>query len=737
MPETLEKLQRLPAALGISTAPLPECHLTIEVPDGPSRQVPLLGACYRIGRDSTAEVVVDHAVVSRRHALLERHGNHWLLRDSDSTNGLWWQGRRVRSLVLRDGDRVGFGPQTQAEMPSLVFHRPGGERWRPLLRRGAIATVSLAGAGLLLLALSALQMPIRGSLATVRGPLVLYDRINQPIASAHDQRHRELQRLGEYPPLLIDALLASEDSRFWWHPGVDPIGTARALLANLAGGRVMEGGSTLTQQLARSLYPEQVGEGETLGRKWRELLVALQLEARFSKRDLLLSYLNRVYLGAGWGFEDASRRFFGKPAARLSLEEAALLVGLLPSPNGHDPCLNPQASLSARNGVLAKMAATGRISADEGRRARRRPIRLAGDACRAGARRGAPFYTDQVRRDLEEMVGVDVAAEGNFLIDTHLDPGLQETVERLLRQRIDANRDRQVSQGAVVILDSRSGGVLAIAGGRDYRQSQFNRASMALRQPGSTFKLVPYLVALERGLAPGDSVGCGPLRWRGQFFDSGCGGSLSLRSALARSSNTAALRLARDMGLEAVVQKARDLGIRSPLSPVPGLALGQSEVTLLELTAAYAAVANEGMWHPPTTIRRLTDAEACPTPTRGGAPPRSTPAASPSDCRAAAPSRGSTHPGRRVMKQQTARDLRSLLQGVVNGGTGTAAWVPGGAAGKTGTTNDARDLLFVGFLPERHWTMGIWLGNDDNQPTRATSALAASLWAEILRATAP
>jgi membrane peptidoglycan carboxypeptidase len=232
-------------------------------------------------------------------------------------------------------------------------------------------------------------------------------------------------------------------------------------------------------------------------------------------------------------------------------------------------------------------------------------------------------------------------------------------------------------------------------------------------------------------------VGCGPLRWRGQFFDSGCGGSLSLRSALARSSNTAALRLTRDMGLEAVVQKARDLGIRSPLSPVPGLALGQSEVTLLELTAAYAAVANEGVWHPPTTIRRLTDAEACPSPARGGARPRSTPAVSSSDCRAAAPSRGSTHPGRRVMKQQTARDLRSLLQGVVNGGTGTAAWVPGGAAGKTGTTNDARDLLFVGFLPERHWTMGIWLGNDDNQPTRATSALAASLWAEILRATAP
>jgi penicillin-binding protein 1A len=723
MPETLERLQRLPGQLGLAPDPSGEGELILEVPGSPPRPLPLLGGCYRIGRDSSCDVVVDHGVVSRSHALLERHGNHWLLQDSGSTNGLWWRGRRVRQLVLRDGDRVSFGPEAKGELPSLLFRRPTSSRWQSLRRRGGIALAGLAGGGLLLLALSALQMPIRGSLATVRGPLVLYDGDNQPVASANDQRHHELQHLGAYPPVLIDALLASEDSRFWWHPGVDPIGTARALVANLLGGRVVEGGSTLTQQLARSLYPAQVGEGETLERKWRELLVALQLEARFSKRDLLLSYLNRVYLGAGWGFEDASQRFFGRSASRLQLEEAALLVGLLPSPNGHDPCLNPQAALNARNGVLTKMAATGRISADQARTAKRRPIRLSGNACRASNRRAAPFYTDQVRRDLDDLVGVEVASEGNYLIDTHLDPALQALVERLLRERIDANRDRQVSQGAVVVLDSRNGGILAIAGGRDYRQSQFNRASMALRQPGSTFKLMPYVVALERGKRPGDSVSCAPLRWRGQIFDSGCGGSLSLRSALAISSNTAALRLAREVGLEAVVHKARDLGIRSPLAPVPGLALGQSEVTLLELTAAYAAVANNGVWSPPTTIRRLTDAEACSTPSR--------------DCRSAASGRPITTPGRRVMKASTARDMRSLLQGVVNSGTGTAAWVGGGAAGKTGTTNDARDLLFVGFLPERHWTMGIWLGNDDNRPTRASSALAAGLWGEILRASSP
>jgi membrane peptidoglycan carboxypeptidase len=632
----------------------------------------------------------------------------------------------VRELVLRDGDRVRFGPEPETGVPefSFVQHpRP----WLPrLLTLPALALAGISAGGLLLLALSFLSLPIRGSLATVRGPLVLYDRQDRPIASADDRRHRELARLDGYPKVLIDALLASEDSRFWQHPGVDPIGTARALVVNLMGGRVLEGGSTLTQQLARSLYPEQVGQGETLGRKWRELLVALQLEARFSKHDLLLSYLNRAYLGAGWGFEDAARRLFAKPAAQLELEEAALLVGLLPSPNGFDPCFAPQEALRSRNQVLAKMADTGRVSADAARAARRRPIRLAGGACRSSERRAAPFYSDQVRRDLDALVGPDVAAEGNFLVDTHLDPALQELVQRLLRQRIDLNRSAGVSQGAVVVLDSRTGGVLAIAGGRDYGSSQFNRATMALRQPGSTFKLIPYLVALERGARPTDPVSCAPLRWQGQFFDSGCGGSLSLRQALAISSNTAALRTARRVGLEAVVQKAREMGITSPLNPVPGLALGQSEVTLLELTAAYGAVAADGLWHAPTTIRRLTDAESCGRPGATGE--------GRNDCRPS-PSgqRSALSPGRRVVKPATAKQMQSMLQAVVNGGTGTAAWIPGGAGGKTGTTNDARDLVFVGFDPRRHGVMGIWLGNDDNRPTQATSALAASLWGEIMR----
>jgi len=699
-----------------------EALLLVHLPGEGSRRVELHSGAYRLGRDSDCEICVPHPTVSRQHGLLEQRGRHWLLVDRGSTNGLWWNGRRVRELLLNEGDTVRFGPSHLAGVPELQFHSRHLTRLERLARLSSLALAGVVGIGVATLALGVLQLPIRGSLAPVRGPLALYDRDGKPIPSAEGKRHRELPELSAYPKVLVDALLASEDSRFWWHPGVDPIGTARALLTNLIGGRVLEGGSTLTQQLARSLYPDQVGQGENLGRKWRELLVSLQLEARFSKRDLLLSYLNRVYLGAGWGFEDASRHYFGKSAGKLQLPEAALLVGLLPSPNGYDPCFSPQAALDARNRVLAKMVDTGRISADDGRRARRSPVQLSPDACRdQQQRRGGPFYTDQVRRDLQSKVGADVAAEGNFLVDTHLDPRLQATVERLLRQRISNSASLGVSEGAAVVLDARNGGILAVAGGRDYSQSQFNRATMAQRQPGSTFKLFPYLVALERGAKVTDPVACGPLKWRGQTFSSDCGGTISLVSAFARSSNTAALRLAQKVGLDAVVQKARDLGIISPLAAVPGLALGQSEVTLLELTAAYAAVANGGTWFAPSTIRQVMDGETCQEDDRAR-------------CRQPSGPTGTAAPGRRVMQEGTARRLQELMRSVVRAGTGQAASVGGQEGGKTGTTNDSRDLLYVGYDPRRQWVIGIWLGNDDNSPTRASSALAAGLWGEIIRA---
>ncbi|MDA7677327.1 transglycosylase domain-containing protein [bacterium] len=682
------------------------------------RSIELHGESYRLGRDKNADIPLIHPAISRFHARLVRSGRRWLLIDEQSTNGLWWQGKRIQELELRDGDHITLAPASEPDAPQLNFrHSSDRDQQKWAHRIGLVIAAALtAGSGLLVVA--NLSVPVRGRLARVQGPIALYDRDDLPISSLDSERHNELQRLDAFSPKLISAVIASEDSRFWWHPGIDAIGTLRALVTNLQGREVLEGGSSLTQQLARSLYPDQVGQGDTLERKWRELLVALQLETQFSKSDLLLSYLNRVYLGVGYGFEDAAQAYFDTSAATLRLDQAALLVGLLPSPNGHDPCRHPARALQARNLVLNKMADQGKISLDTARLTRRRPIQLAPEACSRRHADAAPFYSDQVQRDLAALVGADVAEEGNFLIETHYEPHLQAVMQRQLRRALRVNSGRGIDEAAAVLIDSRSGGVLAISGGRDFRASQFNRASMALRQPGSTFKLFAYLGALEQNMPPSQSIDCGPLRWGGQQFASDCAGQRTLIQAFALSDNTVALRLAQRIGVDQVVRQARALGITTPLSPVPGLALGQSEVRLIELTSAYAAVENGGLWYPPTTIRRLVDAETCASETTDRCRSRSTPVSTP----------------RQAIRPDTALKMQRMLRTVVRKGTGQAAALGGQEGGKTGTTNEGRDLLFIGYEPANHWVLGIWLGNDDNSPTTGSSAIAAGLWADMIRA---
>ena len=682
------------------------------------RSIELHGDSYQLGRDNNADIPLIHPAISRLHARLVRCGRHWRLIDEQSTNGLWWQGRRIQEIELRDGDQIALAPASEPDAPQLIFRNPSDQNRRsPVNLIGLVIAITLtAGSGLLVVA--NLSVPVRGRLARVQGPIALYDRNDRPISSVDSERHNELKGLDSFSPLLINAVIASEDSRFWWHPGIDAIGTLRALVTNVQGQEVLEGGSSLTQQLARSLYPDQVGQGDTLERKWRELLVALQLESRFSKSDLLLSYLNRVYLGVGYGFEDAAQAYFDTSAGSLRLDQAALLVGLLPSPNGHDPCRHPERALQARNLVLNKMADQGTISLDTARLTRRRPIQLTPDACDRRHTDAAPFYSDQVQRDLAALVGTDVAAEGNFLIETYYEPRLQAVIQHQLRRALRVHSGRGIEQGAAVLIHSRSGGVLAISGGRDFRSSQFNRASMALRQPGSTFKLFSYLAALEQNISPDQPFNCGPLHWGGQQFDSDCAGQRNLIQAFALSDNTVALRLAQRIGIDQVVRQARALGITTPLSPVPGLTLGQSEVRLIELTSAYAAVENDGLWSPATTIRRLVDAETCASETTNRCRSRSTPVTT----------------SRQAIRADTALKMQKMLRAVVQKGTGQAAALGGNEGGKTGTTNEGRDLLFIGYEPTNHWVLGIWLGNDDNTPTTGSSAIAAGLWGDIIRA---
>ena len=692
--------------------------LLVEQLNQSERSIELHGDSYQLGRDNNADIPLIHPAISRLHARLVRCGRHWRLIDEQSTNGLWWQGRRIQEIELRDGDQIALAPASEPDAPQLIFRNPSDQNRRSRVNLiGLVIAITLtAGSGLLVVA--NLSVPVRGRLARVQGPIALYDRNDRPISSVDSERHNELKGLDSFSPLLINAVIASEDSRFWWHPGIDAIGTLRALVTNVLGQEVLEGGSSLTQQLARSLYPDQVGQGDTLERKWRELLVALQLESRFSKSDLLLSYLNRVYLGVGYGFEDAAQAYFDTSAGSLRLDQAALLVGLLPSPNGHDPCRHPARALQARNLVLNKMADQGKISLDTARLTRRRPIQLAPDACDRRHTDAAPFYSDQVQRDLAALVGADVAAEGNFLIETYYEPRLQAVMQHQLRRALRVHSGRGIEQGAAVLIDSRSGGVLAISGGRDFRSSQFNRASMALRQPGSTFKLFSYLAALEQNISPDQPFDCGPLQWGGQQFESDCAGQRNLIQAFALSDNTVALRLAQRIGIDQVVRQARALGITSPLSPVPALTLGQSEVRLIELTSAYAAVENGGLWYPATTIRRLVDAETCASETTDRCRSRSTPVTTP----------------RQAMRAETAWKMQTMLRAVVQKGTGQAAALGGNEGGKTGTTNEGRDLLFIGYEPTNHWVLGVWLGNDDNTPTTGSSAIAAGLWGDIIRA---
>jgi penicillin-binding protein 1A len=532
----------------------------------------------------------------------------------------------------------------------------------------------------------------------------------------------ELKSLRDYSPYLPKAVMASEDSRFYWHFGVDPLGTARALFANIQGGGIKEGGSTITQQLARNLLRSYVGTEDSAMRKLREAAVATKLEFTYSKDDLMLLYLNRVYLGFGnFGFEDAARFYFDKSAKDLDLNEAATLAGILPAPNAFNPVRDYNSAVEYRNRVLNRMAEQGMVSVDEANRARRSRIEISPKARQTLTSGIAPYYYDRVLAELGEMLGAQVAQEGNFIVETGLDPQIQAKAESVLRNAVASDGSRVgYSQGAIATMNFRTGEVMALVGGVDYASSQFDRVSQAKRQPGSTFKIFAYTAALEKGISPSTSYSCAPLVWEGQQF-AGCnsgGGSMDFTGAVARSENPIALRVAQDVGLNQVIQTARKMGITADLKATPGLVLGQSEVSLLEMTGAFGVLANSGVRMPVRTIRRIWDSSECKNRQDF------------TTCRIVYES--AQEAGTPVLQASTADTMTSLLRGVVSAGTGRDAAIGLGEAGKTGTTNDGVDLWFVGYVPTREIVTGVWLGNDDNQTTSGSSAQAAKVWGSLM-----
>ena len=482
-------------------------------------------------------------------------------------------------------------------------------------------------------------------------------------------------------PVLVDAVIAIEDRRFFGHWGFDPLALARATRANWRAGRVVQGGSTITQQLAKLAF---LTPARTLERKVQEMLLAFWLELRFEKTEILASYLNRAYFGAGaYGIATAARRYFGTSPARLTLAQSAMLAGLLRAPSRLAPTRHPDRARARADVVLRAMVASGRIEAADAEAARARPARVTGgDGAAWGGRFFADWVVSQTGPARDRAEDVEIAAT--------LVPSLQLAAERAVRASL---ADHPGVEGALVAMGP-DGAVLAMAGGKSYARSQFNRATQAARQPGSAFKIFVYLAALEAGWRPDDRVRDAPVtvgNWNPRNYNDVYRGDITLREAFARSSNSVAVRLMQDVGRDRVIRLAERLGITAELDDAPSLALGVSEVSLVDMTAALVAVANGGSPVLPygfVEVRTRSEGtlwERSPAPRRAGLP------------------------------AATVAAMRSLLQSVVRHGTGRRARLEGAEAfGKTGTTQDHRDAWFVGFAGDV--VCGVWIGRDDSGP---------------------
>jgi penicillin-binding protein 1A len=512
-------------------------------------------------------------------------------------------------------------------------------------------------------------------------------------------------RLSELPPYLPKAFVAIEDRRFYSHFGVDPIGIGRAVFRDVTGHGGMEGGSTLTQQLAKNLFLTQE---RTLSRKIQEAILALWLERKYSKDQILELYLNRVYFGSGaFGVEAAAQKYFGKSARQVTLSEAAVLAGLMKSPTRLAPNRNLNAANERAAQVITAMAEQGHITEAMAKLALASPAQVVHDKSAGSVNYAADYVMDM----LDDTVG---AIDEDIVVTTTLDARMQGAAERALTEELNAKGEKfGVQQGALVALDP-DGAVKALVGGRNYADSQFNRAVAAKRQPGSSFKPFVYLSALERGLRP-DTVredapitvkGWSPENYSREYF-----GPVTLTKALALSLNTVAVRLGLEVGPKTVVRTAHRLGITSELEPNASIALGTSAVTPLELVSAYDAFANGGIGVQPHVIARVRTANGRLLYTRKNA-----------------------NFGRVIDPQYVAM-MNTMMEETLLTGTARKAELPGWqAAGKTGTSQDWRDAWFVGYTSAL--TAGVWLGNDDNSPTKKTSGgnLPVEIWSRFMRA---
>ncbi|WP_089092160.1 transglycosylase domain-containing protein [Nodularia sp. NIES-3585] len=532
--------------------------------------------------------------------------------------------------------------------------------------------------------------------------------VDGTILQQQGEATRERLRLDEIPDQLKQAFIASEDRRFESHHGIDPQGILRAALKNVRSQSVVEGGSTITQQLARILFLQQE---QTIWRKLKEVRIAHKLEQELTKDQIIERYLNLVYLGSGaYGVADAARVYFSKSIDQLTLAEAAMMAGLAPAPSLYSPERNPTVAIRRRNIVLQRMYEDQLITAAQRQASAQESLNL-NSSFPQRLQVKYPYFTSYVLQELPKYVSPEALKQGGLMVETTLNPTLQQAAEAAVAKTLkNQGRWQNFTQGSLVAIDPRNGEIQAMVGGKDFSKNQFNRVTQAQRQPGSTFKGFVYAAAIATGKSPHDRYLDAPLVVDGyepQNYSRNFRGSMTIRDALTRSINVIAVKVLLDVGFEPIMNTAHNLGIKSDLQPTYSLALGSHEVNLLELTNAYGSFATQGLYIEAHGIRRILDRQG-----------------------QVIWSNDFQH--QRVLDPTSAGIMTWMLRHVVEAGTGSPAQLKNRpVAGKTGTSDESRDLWFIGYIPQM--VTGVWLGNDNNQPTSGASGSAAIAWREFMQ----